>query len=1098
MFQFSLMTFLNPQRLSLKASGFTNLLISLVLLPALVLGSGCSKQARVNRYLARADKDFRAERFDRAEIGYLNALRLSPQNPVALGRLGIIYQVDGRSPAFGLLRQALALDPENSDARLSMGLLLAGAHQLKPARDAALRVLQRDPHNEDALFLLCDSITNPQEMEQSLQFIEHFRQSDPKYAGYQVALGALYFRQQQFDKAEAELEQVATLEPKSAGAQMVLGNLFLAKGDLPKADAALKKSADLSSWRSPRRIGYADFKLKTGAAADAKQIAEEITQKVPDYLPASVFLAQVAGAQGRFDDCDTLLQKTLDQDPPNYSALMLKANLLIGRGDATNAVAHLERVSTVFYKTNSEVLGQLAVAYLMNLDLAKARSTLSKVLAFDPESADATLLLAELDIRQGKSSSAIPAITHVIDRQPTLARAYLLLADAYATQKKSDEAIAVYRRMVPLFPDNAQLYLLLGIQLAQQHHTAEARQSFEKSLQLAPTSISPFEQLVNLDLAEKNYSAATERVKQRLEKTPRSANPWLLLAKIHMAQAQFDQGETALLQAIQLEPQLRNPYLLLANLYRASNKQAEALQKLNALLIRNPNDGPALLQVALLQTGLTNYPAARDAYEQLLAISPNSNPALNNLACLYSEHLGQLDRATELAGKARRFYPGDPFSADTLGWILYQRGDYVRSLGSLQESARLLPAEPEVQFHLGMAHYMMGNEEPARLFLSRFLQATNDFPGKDLASNALAVLAVDPKTVDSRILADLEGKARANSTDPVLLSKLGQIEEVRGNFKQAGFYYDRALQQNPQNSHVMLQCAQVSGNHLGNLEKGFELASEAHKIAGDDAYISYTLGHFAFLRHDPKWALSLINEASTRLPSDPYLQYDLALCQYTIGDVESAVAVMRKSLAIDRSSARASDAKSFLSLVEASASLEKARDASPQARQVLESDPNSIPALMVLAMASEEKLDYASAKEQYGRILAMADSFAPAHKNLAILMADHFADTSNQEALQHAKIARERFPEDADVARVLGIVTYRVAKDPLDYSRSIQLLQESSRKRVDDPSVFYFLGLAQYAAKQFTESRHALDRALALNLDTRCKENALQILATLK
>ena len=48
--------------------------------------------------------------------------------------------------------------------------------------------------------------------------------------------------------------------------------------------------------------------------------------------------------------------------------------------------------------------------------------------------------------------------------------------------------------------------------------------------------------------------------------------------------------------------------------------------------------------------------------------------ALNNLAVLYSDDLGQLDKAYDLAKKAREVAPNDPHIADTLGWILYKEG----------------------------------------------------------------------------------------------------------------------------------------------------------------------------------------------------------------------------------------------------------------------------------------------------------------------------------------------------------------------------------------------------------------------------------------
>ena len=36
---------------------------------------------------------------------------------------------------------------------------------------------------------------------------------------------------------------------------------------------------------------------------------------------------------------------------------------------------------------------------------------------------------------------------------------------------------------------------------------------------------------------------------------------------------------------------------------------------------------------------------------------------------------------------------------------------------------------PEIQFHVGMAHYMLGEEEPARLALQKAADASADFPG---------------------------------------------------------------------------------------------------------------------------------------------------------------------------------------------------------------------------------------------------------------------------------------------------------------------------------------------------------------------------------
>ena len=176
---------------------------------------------------------------------------------------------------------------------------------------------------------------------------------------------------------------------------------------------------------------------------------------------------------------------------------------------------------------------------------------------------------------------------------------------------------------------------------------------------------------------------------------------------------------------------------MLARVYLASNKQAEALAKLETVLSKNPKDTAALMQVAMIQSQAKNYTAARDACEKLLAVNPQFGPALNNLAYLYAEQFNQLDKAFELARKGKDLAPQDPYTADTLGWIVYKRGDYPWALSLLHESATKMPSTAEVLYHLGMTHYMMGEEDPARTALQRAVQLSADFPGRDEAARCL-------------------------------------------------------------------------------------------------------------------------------------------------------------------------------------------------------------------------------------------------------------------------------------------------------------------------------------------------------------------------
>src|SRR5438132_13924750 len=108
--------------------------LGLPLIAAALVLTGCSREAKETRYLARANRYFEAKQFDRAEIEYLNVLRLDSKNVVALSRLGAIYYSKGdllRSLPYlaGAERQA----PDELDTRIKLGRILSLARQFPRA-----------------------------------------------------------------------------------------------------------------------------------------------------------------------------------------------------------------------------------------------------------------------------------------------------------------------------------------------------------------------------------------------------------------------------------------------------------------------------------------------------------------------------------------------------------------------------------------------------------------------------------------------------------------------------------------------------------------------------------------------------------------------------------------------------------------------------------------------------------------------------------------------------------------------------------------------------------------------------------------------------
>jgi len=1055
-------------------------------------GAGCTKEARKNRYLARGNRDFAAQQYAKAEIEYQKALQVAPLNPVAVRQLGFIYHEQGRiARAYAWLHRAAELEPDNAEVQLKLGMTDLGLRQYKEAGEEARKVLAKQPGQEEALSLLADSVVTTNALQQAGQYLDQLPQQEKNKAGYHVALGTLDFKQLDLAKAESEFNQAAALEPKSASVQSALGSLYWARNELPQAGQAFKTAAELSPLRSPRRLRYADFEFKTGAVEEAKKLLTELTQKVPDYLPAWNYLAQIAFGDKKFDDCAALIQKVLAQDPADFEALLLSGSLKMAKGNGPAAVAEFEHMKSL-YGGVPQVHYQLALAYLLNGDANKAAGSLNKAISLDPNFAEAILMLAGLNLRQGDPAAAIVSLSQLVQQQPQIAQAHLLLAAAYLTQGNLDGALAVYQQMARLFPKNAQVPYLTGIVLARQGKPDEARKAFTQSLELLPDYLLAVEQLVNLDIADKQYATALDRVKQQMDKHPKAGQPWLLQAEIHTAQKDWDTAQTDLLKAIELDPGLGNAYVMLAQVYVAANKPQQAVAELTSYVSKT-NDVSALMRLGIIQQGLTNYAAAREAYEKILTVNSNSSSALNNLAYLYSEHLGQIDQADQLAERARQLAPNDPYTADTLGWILFKQGNYPRALTLLQESADKLPAEPEAQFHLGMAQYMVGDEGPARLTLQRAVEAGKDFPEKDEARQRLALLAIDVKTANAATVATLEQRLEKEPNDLVVLTRLAAIYQRDGAVDKAAQTYEAALKRSPQNAQLMIKLAQLYSSRADGQSKALALAKAAHSAAPDDPNISRTLSRLVYQTGDYQWALSLIQEAARKLPGQPDLSYDLAWSYYSVGQVGDAEAAMQSALQAGGPFDHADDAKRFLAMVAACQDPAQGQNAAAEAEQILKTNANYIPGLMVSATMRNRQGSYDEAKQLYEKVLAGDPFFTPAARDLAILYVEHLGD--DPKAYDLATKARGAFPEDAELAKALGILVYRRGDD---YARAAQLLKESVQKRRDDAELLYYLGMTQYRLKQTAESKQTLQQALALNMPAKLADEARRVLAEMK
>ena len=162
-----------------------------------------------------------------------------------------------------------------------------------------------------------------------------------------------------------------------------------------------------------------------------------------------------------------------------------------------------------------------------------------------------------------------------------------------------------------------------------------------------------------------------------------------------------------------------------------------------------------------------------------------------------------------------------------------------------------------------------------------------------------------------------------------------------------------------------------------------------------------------------------------------------------------------------------------------------------QYEAVLKVNPNQAQPHMLLGVIYDTQKQYDISEKHYRAALEINPEFAPAANNLAFILADQ--DKDIDEALQLARMAKEKLPDDPNVMDTLGWVYYKKGL----YDSAIGEFSDSLTKLADNPVVNYHLGMAYYKKGDTAKAKEQLEKALNLQADFPGSEEARRVLAEL-
>ncbi|KQS55549.1 hypothetical protein ASG17_05595 [Brevundimonas sp. Leaf363] len=121
-----------------------------------------------------------------------------------------------------------------------------------------------------------------------------------------------------------------------------------------------------------------------------------------------------------------------------------------------------------------------------------------------------------------------------------------------------------------------------------------------------------------------------------------------------------------------------------------------------------------------------------------LQAEPNSASVQNYLGYLWVDKGLRVAQGAELIARAHASQPDDGNIQDSLGWAQYRQGQYDTAVETLEAAVAKLPANPEINDHLGDAYWRVGRKREAGFQWRRVLTLDPDAEQRAAVERKLA------------------------------------------------------------------------------------------------------------------------------------------------------------------------------------------------------------------------------------------------------------------------------------------------------------------------------------------------------------------------
>jgi serine/threonine-protein kinase len=376
---------------------------------------------------------------------------------------------------------------------------------------------------------------------------------------------------------------------------------------------------------------------------------------------------------------------------------------------------------------------------------APAEQLLTQAYGRETDLVSAGSTLANLYIRDGRSTAALPIIERLLQREPNDALWLGLRAVVQANLGDDVSAEADFRRALAADPNVLAVRQNYSVFLSRRDRHAEAAEQARAALDLSPADADLWRNLGEIlsnTAATADAAAAYER---SLSLAPGHPGTLLALAKQYIVLGKHDRALGLLLEADAAQPDTPDTLRYLGRLAHLRGKPAEARGYLDRAVALAPGDAAVRLMRGLVRATAGDLPGGFDDFLAAAKLDPASVEAASN-AAKAAFQLGKIDIAKQQIAVWLKLAPDSPEAhanaarigeatgdlptalkhytravagaePETRKWYHHSRGRVLRQLGRLAEAREdaesALAIDPNfLQGHVGLGETLLAAGRP--------------------------------------------------------------------------------------------------------------------------------------------------------------------------------------------------------------------------------------------------------------------------------------------------------------------------------------------------------------------------------------------------